>query len=224
MKKLHTLSMLQDYLDEELSWRLKEVADLKLAIRSFDVVQQKTLIRATVPLLYAHWEGFVKNTSDGYLNFVNSQRMSYNQLASCFVVFGVKRKLNDLLQSRQARRNIAVVDFFVKELGDRANLKLSAAIDTESNLSSKVFENIAVSIGIDPSLYTTKYNLIDINLLKCRNEIAHGQYVALDPDDCRKLADETISLMRSYKTDIENVASLKLYRLNRPKFVDTLTN
>lgn len=212
MKKLHTLSMLQDYLDKEFSWRLKEVADLKLAISSFGVVQRKALIRATVPLLYAHWEGFVKNTSDGYLNFVNSQRMNYNQLASCFVVFGAKRKLNDLLNSRQAKCNIAAVDFFIKELGERANLKLSTAIDTESNLNSKVFENIAVSIGIDPSPYTTKYKLIDINLLKCRNEIAHGQLVTLDSYGCRKLADETISLLRSYKTDIENAAALKLYR------------
>lgn len=41
MNKLRTLSMLQDYLDAEFSWRLKELADLKLAVRRIDALQKK---------------------------------------------------------------------------------------------------------------------------------------------------------------------------------------
>lgn len=211
MKKLRTLSMLQDFLDEDYSWRLKELADLKLTLQSIGGARQKTLIRATVPLTYAHWEGFVKNSSVGYLSFVNSQRLRYDQLASCFVVFGAKRKLSDLSQSRKARLNIAAVDFFLDELQNRAELRLRTAVDTKSNLSSDIFENIALSIGIDPSPYKTHYNLIDTSLLKRRNEIAHGHYVDLGAEDCRKLTDEVISIMRGYKSDIENAATRKLY-------------
>jgi len=80
------------------------------------------------------------------------------------------------------------------------------AIDTESNLSSSVFENIALSIGIDPEPFKAKNNLIDESLLERRNTIAHGEYADLAPNDYRSLADEVIALMRDYKTAIENAA------------------
>jgi len=211
MKKLRSLDMLQDFLDREFSWRIKEIANLKITVRSTKGSSKDTLIRAMVPLLYAHWEGFVKSSSEGYLNFVTSQRLSYDQLASCFMVFGIKKKLNELTHSKNAKLSIATVDFIINELGNRAELKTDSAINTKSNLNSKVFENIAVSIGIDTSWYETRYNLIDVSLLKRRNEIAHGNYLDLEVADCFKLADEVLTIIRNYKSDIENAAALKQY-------------
>jgi hypothetical protein len=211
MKKMQTSSLLQDYLDEESAWRIKEISDLKIGVRTAEGARKRTLIRASVPLIYAHWEGFVKNVSTAYVNFVNCQRLNYEQLRTCFVVFGLKGKLNDLTGSRQAKRNNEIINFLFNELKGKAKLNLSNAIDTESNLNSEVFGNIAESIGIDPSPYESKYNFIDISLVKRRNDIAHGQSLDLDADDCRKLADEVIFLIRRYKTDIENAVALKEY-------------
>ena len=59
-------------------------------------------------------------------------------------------------------------------------------------------------------MFEEKYHLIE-NLLKRRNEIAHGEYVDLQAGDYRKLADEMITLMRNYKTAIENAAVQKTY-------------
>jgi hypothetical protein len=206
MKKLRTLTMLQDYLDEDFAWRLKEIADLKLTVRSAGTAFRNTIIRAGIPLLYAHWEGFVKNSSRGYINFINAQGLSYDNLKSCFIVFGLKQKLHEIGQSRRAKANTAAMDFILSELGKRADLNLTRAVDTESNLSARVFENIASSIGINPAPYEPRYNLIDESLLKRRNEIAHGEYLDVGPEDYRTLADEVIHMMRLYKTDIENAA------------------
>jgi len=214
MKKLQSLSRLQDYLDKDFSWRLKELADLKLAVRRPDALLRKTLIRAAVPLLYAHWEGFVKNATTAYVNFVDSQRLRYDELASCFITFGVKRRLAELSASRQAASNIATVEFFLTGLGERANLKLPRAVDTESNLSSTVFENIAISVGLQTAPYETRYNFMDESLLKRRNTIAHGDYLNLDSADCRKLIDGVTTMLRAYKTDIENAASTSSYLRN----------
>lgn len=211
MKKIRTLTQLQDFLDKESLWRIKEIDDLKHLVRSSESVRRDTMIRAGVPLLYAHWEGFIKNSSLGYLNFVNNQRHKYNELTSCFIVFGLRKKLNDLSFSRQSHLNIEIVDFLLTELSERTVLQMKEAIDTESNLNSSVFENIALAIGIEPEPFKKKYDLIDESLLKRRNEIAHGEYVDLDSDAYRKLADEIITLMRNYKTEIENSASLKKY-------------
>ena len=197
--------MLQDYLDAEISWRIKELANLKIAI-SQPRLEKKTLIRAAVCIMYAHWEGFVKSASLAYLNLVNNQRLNYDKLSACFVVFGVKKYLHDLKTAARASVNIAAVEFFLSNLQARAQLKLSRAVDTESNLSSTVFDNIAVSIGIDPSGYQHKYHLIDQSILNRRNRIAHGEYLDLEENECRTLVDEVISLIRAFKTDIENCA------------------
>ena len=81
-------------------------------------------------------------------------------------------------------------------------------------MSSKVFANIAKSIGINTQGYESRYHLIDESLLKRRNHIAHGEYLDVDSDGFRELADEILYLLRSYKTDIENAVSLKEYKLS----------
>lgn len=211
MNKLRTLSMLQDYLDKDFSWRLKELANLKLAVRRTDAILRTTLVRAAVPLLYAHWEGFVKNATTAYVNFVDSQRLRYDELASCFITFGVRRRLAEFSASRRSASNTAAVEFFLTGLGERANLKLSRAVDTESNLSSTVFENIAISVGLQTTPYEARYKLIDESLLKRRNTIAHGDYLDLTAVDCQNLIKEVIAMLRSYKTDIENAAAASEY-------------
>jgi hypothetical protein len=204
--------MLQDCLDKELAWRLKEVADLTLAIKSSPPAHQRTLVRAGVPLLYAHWEGFIKNSSLSYIQFVSDQCLRLDQLSNCFIVFGAKKHLSALTQSRKSKINIEAVNFFTTHLTSSPTLSMSSAVNTESNLSSGVFDNIAISIGINPDRYTPRYNLIDESLLKRRNEIAHGEYLDLRPEEYRSLVDEVILLIRWYKTDIENAVALGLYK------------
>ncbi|MDM8552706.1 MAE_28990/MAE_18760 family HEPN-like nuclease [Desulfobacterales bacterium HSG2] len=211
MNKIRTLTQLHDFLNSEFLWRLREIDDLKSSVRSSSSLRRNTLIRAGIPLLYAHWEGFVKNSSLGYINFVNSRRLRYEDIASCFIVFGLKRKLSQLSSSGQSRFNTEIIDFLLEGLSEKAVLQLGNTVDTESDLSSSVFENIALSVGIDPAPFEARYHLMDESLLKRRNIIAHGEYIDLTPDDYRKLADEVIMLMRNYKTEIENAAVLKKY-------------
>ena len=211
--RISTVEKLQEYLDDEFSWRLKEIAHLKATARASESIRQGTVIRAGVPLLYAHWEGFVKNAAKGYLIFVDSQRLAYRDLSANFVVLGAKKHINNLSSSRKTHTNLEVVKFFRNEMGSRAKLRLGSAIETESNLSSGVFQNIAITIGIDPSQYETRHRFIDSELVDQRNHIAHGKYLKLNVDDYRKLADEVIVLLRWFKTDIENAASSNRFRL-----------
>lgn len=214
MSKIKTLEQLQTTLDSEFSWRLKEIANLKIVVRSCDNLSKSTAVRAAIPLLYGHWEGFIKNSSTHYLDYVNGQSLRYRELKSCFIVFGVKRKINDLVSSKNSSVSIATLEFLRDELDEKAKLKIESAIRTEFNLSSKVFANIAKSIGINTEGYESRYHLIDESLLNRRNHIAHGEYLDVDSDGFRELADEILYLLRTYKTDIENAVSLKEYKLS----------
>lgn len=212
MAKFRTSNQLQDYLDAEFSWRIKEIADLKTAVRSAAPIPERTLIRAGIALLYAHWEGWVKNSLTAYLNYVNHQGHRYNELKSCMVVFGLKKRLNEIIESKSSNTSIAAIDFLMGELSGRAQLKIDSAINTASNLSSEVLKNLLLSVGFDEKPYETKNNLIDESLLKRRNFIAHGEFVDVAKSDWAILANEVISLMRNIKTDIENAVALKSYK------------
>lgn len=214
MSKIRTVNQLQNTLDREFSWRLKEIATLKTVVRRSDFINKKTAVRAAIPLLYGHWEGFIKNAATQYIDFVNGQSLTYKELKSCFIVFGVKRKINDLVTSKKAELSISTLDFIRDELNERAKLKIESAIRTEFNLSSKVFANIACSIGLDTAKYESRFNLIDQSLLNRRNHIAHGEYLEIEPDGFRDLADEILVLLRAFKTDIENSVTLEEYKIN----------
>lgn len=185
---------------------------MKITVKGNSSLGQTTVIRAGVPLLYAHWEGFVKQASQDYLNFVSCQRLNYGDLAACFVVFGAKKHLTSITASRKTSINIEAVDFFRRCASERADLVLSNAIDTKSNLNSDIFENIAMSIGVPVRPYDSYYNLIDVSLLARRNKIAHGEYLDLRVEDFRGLSDDVVKLLRMYKTDVENLASVSAFR------------
>lgn len=211
MTRVRTLDQLQGALDAEFSWRLKEIADLKLAVKQGKNLTERTLIRAGVTLLYAHWEGFVKSAALTYISYVNDQGRRYQELETCFVILGLKKYLNELSQTKKTKLSVAALEFIRDCLGNRAKLQIDSGIDTESNLKSEVFSNIALGIGISIAAYESRFKLMDESLLKRRNKIAHGEFLDLTADSWRELADEILSLMRQFKTDIENAASLSKF-------------
>lgn len=211
MSKIRTLDQLQEALDTEMGWRIKEISAVKLATKTEDE-SRKVFVRAGVAIVYAHWEGFIKAASEAYLNYVGNQGHAYRDLKSCFAVLGLKGKLALLTHSRQAKPKIDAFDFVLGELDEPARISMSSAVDTESNLTSKVFANIATALDIETGSYETKFHLIDESLVRRRNKIAHGEYLDLGADDFRTLADEVLQMMRNYKTDLENAASMKSYR------------
>ncbi|ALK87285.1 MAE_28990/MAE_18760 family HEPN-like nuclease [Limnohabitans sp. 63ED37-2] len=212
MRRLKTQNQLQDFLDAELSWRVKEISTLKAAVKSSAFISEQTLVRASVALLYAHWEGFIKSAATGYITYVNNQGLNYSQLKTCFVVLGFKKALHDVQQSKQSHVNSTLIDFLREGLAEKSNLKIDTAINTESNLSASVFENILHAVGFETSPYEAKAHLIDESLLKRRNTIAHGEYIDVAKDDWAKLADEVLQMLRQFKTDIENAMALSAFK------------
>lgn len=212
MAKIRSQDHLQDALDRELGWRIKEILNLKTSIGSAKSLSQATLVRASIALLYAHWEGFIKAASISYAEYVSTRGLRFEDLKPCFIILGLRGRLDTLAASKQALASAEALGFIQKRLGDNASFNLESAIDTESNLSSSVFQNILRSIGLNDDHYSPYYNLIDESLLKRRNKVAHGEYLDLNAREWRDIADTVVSLMRAFKTDIQNAAILASYR------------
>jgi len=69
-----TLEKLEDNLTKDISWRTKELINLRNEIDAkFELDNQEVsfLIRGSIALMYAHWEGSVKSQLTNYVNFLN---------------------------------------------------------------------------------------------------------------------------------------------------------
>lgn len=214
--KIRSLIELQDKLDSEMAWRVKEIASMKTSVSSVGTHSRPTLIRAGIALSYAHWEGFVKNTAEAYLAYLNSKKIPYKDLQDCFVALGLRAEIAKSRIKSDAIAAIEVVDFIRNSGDNRSSFSLKHAIDTRSNLNSEIFNGIAKALNLSPSSYEIKYNFIDESLLARRNRVAHGEYLDIDGEAWKEIADEVLKLLRQFKNDIENGATLESYRKPPP--------
>ncbi len=210
--RIRTPSHFVDRLGDEFSWRNKELLDYRVATRTTNLVTQKILLRAGVPLAYAHWEGFVKCSTELLLNFISHQGLRNGDLSDSYFTHSVKTHVAKLVDSSRA---VAVNDAacFVRDASDKtADIRHKNYVDTNSNLSSDMFEQIARSMGIDTRAYQHIYPYIDESIVSTRNRIAHGEHLQLSPADFHALIDRVSDLNRMYKIDLENIVTLELFK------------
>lgn len=216
--KIHSVEQLVDELAAEISWRRKELTDLRYAVQNTagNRTRQETLIKAAVALLYAHWEGFVKSVAERYLEFVYMQRCRHCELSDPMLAIVLRSKLQAAEVSRKIEAHVEVVEFFRTRMGHRATLPYKAAVRTDSNLSSTVLLEIIRTIGLSSTEYEPKRHMLDHRLLAKRNHIAHGSLLDVDLDDYLCLHDEVLELMSLFRNDVENAAATRQYLSPKP--------
>jgi MAE_28990/MAE_18760-like HEPN len=90
-KMANTLAELEAFLDDAFSWRRAELVALQVEIarhhkNSPDSPLARALTRSGVALLYAHWEGYVKEACEAYLGFISVRRLRYQELCDELVI------------------------------------------------------------------------------------------------------------------------------------------
>ena len=211
--KIRTVEELVNKLNFELAWRKKELSDLKFFIEreSGNYLRKQVLARCGIALLYAHWEGFIKKCSDYFLEYIAMQRLTNQELASNLLTLSFKNSVNVPIDSKKYSAFGVITSFFLNDLNKRSKIPYKSGIDTTSNLSSKIFRDIAWCIGVDYSLFEAKEKLIDKKLLGRRNHIAHGEYLEIDIHEFNELRQEVLNLMILFKNQIENIIVRRLY-------------
>jgi MAE_28990/MAE_18760-like HEPN len=212
MKKPRTALQLQEALDSEFAWRQLEIHALRQVSRMSRGANQRSVLRAAVPILYAHWEGFVKEGTCLYVRYLSGLGLGFNHLKRCFRGLAA---LNHVRTMGEVRRRIFVSSELLEKLYgieiEHFHASLDGHLTRVGNLNYDLFEQILSFVGIDSSRYTTRKPLIDERLLFARNKIAHGEYLDLDQSGLEDLSHEVMTLLRWVKTDIENSVTLKTY-------------
>ena len=212
--KIRTEDELQDVIDSEIAWRKKEPSAVKANINTARNFAKNTALRAGITLLYAHWEGAIKNLAYYYLVYVSSLKIPYNRLKPNFLAITLKNDIRHFDETQKVTLQTEIVNKLLCRYNQGSNIPTENIISANSNLNSTIFTEIMSAIGLPTDEYEKDYVLIDEVLLKMRNKIAHGdnlESLSLDEDRFNEIYSKIFRLIEYFSTQISNAASLKQY-------------
>jgi hypothetical protein len=173
---LASSEQLEAVITEDLSWRKKELLQLRLRAISAPDWALPMYIRSGITMLYAHWEGFVKAAGEALVGYVRDQQLRLGELAPGYVAIALRKEFATVRESKSGSTlpEVALARAFVTGMGDQAKLKPRGSIATGSNLSWRQFSMIAARLEMDIREFALLENFIDLKLVGIRNTIAHG--------------------------------------------------
>ena len=210
---IRSLNHLTEHLDDELSWRKKELTTLRFRLAQCRDHERGLLTRAALCLLYAHWEGFVRVAATCYVDYVVRQGIHLRDLTPNFIALGLRSKIRDAGGSNKSTMHTELVKKLRSDLSESMRTDARRAIQTGSNLKVNVLSEILSVIGVDPTNYLGKKVIID-RLVCQRNLVAHGVHgegFEISPCDYESLHSHVIVLVEMFRTDVENAAAQKSY-------------
>jgi MAE_28990/MAE_18760-like HEPN len=208
LKPLRTAEALVDHLAEALAWRKVELSRFEVMIQgapSSDI--ELALCRAGVVMTCAHWEGFVKEAAQAYLNFVACQRLSYRQLNASLCATALKSDIVNAGQSKKTSAHLDLTTFVRDHLDDPATIDWHGVVATESNLSSAVFADVLATVGFPQlNIYQLRANFIDAQLLEHRHAVAHGERRPASRNDFDDVRFGVQKLLDTFRDQVEDAA------------------
>ncbi|WP_272529225.1 MULTISPECIES: MAE_28990/MAE_18760 family HEPN-like nuclease [unclassified Providencia] len=211
--KIRTLEELDSALDSDLSWRKHEISLITNSVFKAKGKVKLTMKRAAITLMYSHWEGYVKKSSEIYLAYLNRLAPKYCNMKDNFSHISLKSRFNKGFTLKKYDSQKEIFDYIINGLNCNFNVNYEDVIDTESNLKSEQFSNILSQLGLDMQPFELKFNFIDQKLIKNRNAIAHGEYVAdKDINDAYdEISTHLLELIDTFHSMIKSAASNKEY-------------
>ncbi|ELY3545361.1 hypothetical protein SMX40_001226 [Cronobacter turicensis] len=167
---------LEEYITAIKSWRIKELYSLKLMANSSTGLNQDILIRSGIVILYAHWEGFIKEALHALFSYLNSIKIKYSELNNNFIILGIYNEFKDHNDFKNFNSLYSIRDYLITNCGEKqCNIDFKKHISTNSNLNSAVLLDLLKKSGMKAEKYLVNIQYIDNQLLKYRNMIAHGE-------------------------------------------------
>lgn len=202
-------------ISEDLIWRRKELTELKgLVASNRGSLKERVLIRAAVALLYAHWEGFVKNAGSCYLKFVSLQRLKCADLSLNFLALAARSSVGGSADRGELLTGIALAKFYSQGLDKVARVPHKNVVNTRSNLGSGTLKDILILLGLSEDEFRTKMHFIDANLVNRRNHIAHGQALFVSFSEYEQLHADVLTLIETFRNLVENAATTRSFAVN----------
>lgn len=209
---MQALEDLLTHLDQEYSWRIKELSSMKNSVYPEETENSKIFIRASLVFLYAHWEGFIRKATGYYLDYINEQGHNYGEINYNLTALALKKKGLQLEQdSDNIDRYYEAVTFILNRSSYPVELPSSSVIKDSLSLNSDQFNNLLKTLGLNEKYYDLKEKKLDEILIKVRNDIAHGKRDHVSLKDFETIYNIVIDFLDHFKNQIFESASLAKY-------------
>lgn len=193
-------SVLEEILNN-LDQRRLEITNLRRVVQNYiDKPLKATAIRMAIPMLYAQWEGYVREVCQLYLEFIETSGTKIRELRADLLAYlwtSVLKPLSGGLDFMR-KKNVAELAHTCMENPVKF-AENERMINTKSNLNYDVLLDISNHLCLDISTLIPLKNHLDA-LVHLRNNIAHGARPrTLDYKDFEEHASFLINLMEEFE-------------------------
>jgi hypothetical protein len=165
-----------DHLDQRRQRRKRELATLQARLVESKGDLSITFRRVAIVFAYAHWEGCVQDCATSYVKYATHKTRPIHSFITPFRALLLNSYFKTATPARKRiGPHLRLIEQIEDDRTDSSGIDVSNCIDTESNLTWEVFENICQSIGItDMTVWQESSRFMD-DLFRNRCAIAHGE-------------------------------------------------
>jgi hypothetical protein len=207
--------MYNDILQEieaDKDWRNLELKKIEIICQELDNVElNKIILKSTIPMIYAHWEGFVVSSLKKVNKYLTSLELEYSEFHINLLTNAYEDNLRHLENSLGYDKRIKHLNIIFEKLTD--DVKFETKIDVKSNLKFQVLKDICSKFNLNINSFEDYKNDLE-RLLKLRNAIAHGEsaYTFEKYEDIKKYIQLLSNLMDVLHIEIADFFQNKKYK------------
>lgn len=187
-----------------LDLRRLEITNLHRVVQSYvGKSLESTAVRMAIPILYANWEGYVKEVCQLYLEYIENSGIKVGELRADLLGYLWTSALKPLINGLNFANKKAIAEIALTCMEQKVRFQESERIiNTKSNLNFDVLEDIADHLCLDIS------NLLPLKqhinaLVHIRNNIAHGARPhTLDHTNFDEHAVSVIGIMEAFEKSL----------------------
>ncbi len=172
-------------LEAERDWRVAEFSKMRLMLRKLQESESEEnvnlYLKMTLPMIYAHWEGFCVASFKILLDYISSKNIKGNKASYNVLTYANKKAYDKLKGKHSFPQKVEFSKMFIDILN--GNIRVTGKLDTKSNLNYDVLHDILTMFEMDETKFIQYQS--DLNMLVgMRNAIAHGENSRIVSMDC----------------------------------------
>jgi hypothetical protein len=194
------------YLNKE--WRINELKKIGKEIETNIITPdlKSLFFRSLIPMIYAHWEGFIVSSIKKYFECLNSFNFFIKEMDIHYITTAFEEKLENIIKSQKFDKRKKHLKILLGILNNKIKFN-TKKIDTKSNLNFDVLIMICEKLKFNKQKFNDYKS--DLNeLVNIRNGIAHGDTPAFEFErfsDIEKYIDLIDNLMLDFISEIEDI-------------------
>ncbi len=195
------LQITQEEISDNLDKRRFEITNLRRVLLNYaGKPLESTVVRMAIPLLYANWEGYVKEVCQLYLEYIERSGTKNRELKADLLGYLWSSSLRPLSGGLNFEKKKTIAELALHRMDDCVEFSISERnINTKANLNFDVLKDIADHLCFNISLLSTYKRHLNA-LVNLRNNIAHGSFPStMDYDTFNEHAKSAIGLMESFE-------------------------